>query len=422
MFWRRRKLPEDEPLVPHGLISQAMEEEGSPELPPDMLDSPKDVEQFPAEPVEMRLRVSAPVQSSQAEPLPEQGKISPPLKWSRVDEAEIARRAQGIDTAVSFPYRTPIMGAAVPDTDEFEPEPETAEPTRLELVEVPPAPDPVPAVSIPAARSEKFSNLLSRARELRLPTFEPLRQKMRSAFSQARTSASTGFQSATNRFQDVRSKSGVALDAAKIRLVDRSNAAIAQSRSGLQHVRDNIRATDLSGASRAWNRVRSWQVKVRIPASNRRFISFTVENVKSSGLLVQRMIQRDSRLWASMGMAALSALLALGFISAVRHYGPDRVEAQPTSTAAAPTKAVQSNSVVLSKPSTATKAGDSEPSPIAKTKATKHATMISPAAVGPQKKEVAAVSTPKRRVRHISEEDDYIAKDTYVFYGSSGKR
>ena len=417
MFWRRRKLPEDEPLVPHGLISQAMEEEGSPELPPDMLDSPKDVEQFPAEPVEMRLRVSAPVQSSQAEPLPEQGKISPPLKWSRVDEAEIARRAQGIDTAVSFPYRTPIMGAAVPDTDEFEPEPETAEPTRLELVESPRATEPIPAVS-----TGKFSTLISRVRDLRVPTFEPLRQRIHSAFSQARTSASAGFLAATNRMQEVRSKSGVALDAAKIRLVDRSNAAIAQSRSGLQHVRDNIRATDLSGASRAWNRVRSWQVKVRIPASNRRFISFTVENVKSSGLLVQRMIQRDSRLWASMGMAALSALLALGFISAVRHYGPDRVEAQPTSTAAAPTKAVQSNSVVLSKPSTATKAGDSEPSPIAKTQATKQATMISPAAVGPQKKEVAAVSTPKRRVRHISEEDDYIAKDTYVFYGSSGKR
>ena len=237
MFWRRRKLPEDEPLVPHGLISQAMEEEGSPELPPDMLDSPEDVKQSPAEPVEMRLRVSAPVQSSQAEPLPEQGRISPPLKWPRADEAEIARRAQGIDTAVSFPYRKPIVAAAVPDLDEFEPEPEIAEPAKLELVQTSPATEPVPAVSIPPARSEKFSNLLSRVRDLRLPTFEPLQQKMRSAFSQARTSASVRFQSATGQLQEVRSKSGVALGAAKIRLVDRSNSAVAQSRSGLQHLR-----------------------------------------------------------------------------------------------------------------------------------------------------------------------------------------
>jgi len=420
MFWRRRKLPEDEPLVPHGLISQAMEEEGSPELPPDMLDSPEDVKQSPAEPVEMRLRVSAPVQSSQAEPLPEQGRISPPLKWPRADEAEIARRAQGIDTAVSFPYRKPIVAAAVPDLDEFEPEPEIAEPAKLELVQTSPATEPVPAVSIPPARSEKFSNLLSRVRDLRLPTFEPLQQKMRSAFSQARTSASVRFQSATDQLQEVRLKSGVALGAAKIRLVDRSNSAVAQSRSGLQHLRENIRGTDWSGANRAWNRVRSWQVTVRIPASNRRFISSALESAKSSGMLVRQMAQRDSRLWASMGMAALSALLALAFVSAVRHYGPDRVEAQPTVTIPpASAAAVQSNSVVSSKPNTTAKSIDPKPTPIAQRQAIRQVT--SPAAAVPQQKELAALSTPNHRVRRNSEEDDYVAKDTYVFYGSSGK-
>lgn len=425
MFWRRRKLPEDEPLVPHGLISQAMEEEGSPELPPDMLDaSPKDVEQSPAEPVEMRLRVSAPVQSSQVEPLPEQGKISPPLRWPRVDEAEIARRAQGVDTAVSFPYRKPIVGAAVPEADEFEPEPEVAEPAKLELVEVPPAPDPVPAVPIPAARSEKFRNLFSRVRDLRLPTFQPLRQRIHSAFSQTRASAATGFQSATNRLQHVRSKSGVALDAAKIRVADRSQAALAQSRSGLEYMRENIRGTDFSGMSRAWNRVRSWEVTVRIPASNRRFVASAVESAKSSGLQLQRIVERDSRLWASMGMAALSALLALGFISAVRHYGPDRVEAQPTAALAIPAtpmKAEQSRSVVPSKPSTIVKSSDPKPSPIAKAHALKQVAVASAPIVVSQKKKAQVASTQKHRVRRNTEEDDYVAKDTYVFYGSTGK-
>lgn len=426
MFWRRRKLPEDEQLVPHGLISQAMEEVVSPELPPDMWDnSPKDVQQSPAEPVEMRLRVSTPVQSSQTEPLPEQGKISPPLRWPRLDEVEIARRAQGIDTAVSFPYRKPIVSAAAPDLDQLEPEP-VAEPAKLEVVETSPGADSIPSVPVRAARFERFRNLLSRVRDVRLPNTEPLRHRIHSAFSQARGSATTGFQSATNRLHEVRSKSGVAFDAAKMRLVDRSHAAIAQSRSGLQHVRENIRGTDLSGASRAWNRMRSWQITVRIPASNRRFISSTVESARASGLMVRRMVEGDSRLWTSMGMAALSALLALGFISTVRHYGPDRVEAQPSSTkvsgVAAPTTAVQSHSGVSSKPSTIAKTADPKPSPVATSQATKQATMTSAAAAVPQKKEVAAVSTPKHRVRHISEEDDYVAKDTYVFYGSSGKR
>ena len=424
MFWRRRKLPEDEPLVPHGLISQAMEDEGSTELPPDMLDSPKDVVQVPAEPVEMRLRVSAPVQSSQAEPLPEQGKISPPLKWPRVDEAEIARRAQGIDTAVSFPYRKPIISAAVPELDQFEPEPETAEPSKLELVETPPASDAVPAVSLAAARSEKLSKLLSKIRELRLPNVEPLRQRIYSVFSQARTSASSGLQSATTRLQKVRSKSGVALDTAKIRLADGSHAAIAHSRSGLQHVRENIRAVDLTGASRAWNRVRAWQVTVRIPASNRRFIASTLESARSSGLLVQRMVQRDSRLWASMGMAALSALLALGFISAVRHYGPDRVEAQPTSTQLMPSataNTAQSNALVRSKPSTAAKSVVPKPIPVAKTEPTRQVAVASTAAVTSQKKEIATLAAQKHRVRRNTEENDYVAKDTYIFYGNTGK-
>lgn len=418
MFWRRRKLPEDEPLVPHGLISQAMEEEGSPELPPDMWDNSPEIKQSPAEPVEMRLRVSAPVQSSQAEPLPEQGKISPPLKWPRVDEVEIARRAQGIDTAVSFPYRQPIVSATVSKTDKLDPEPEIADSAKLQLVETT---EPVPPVS-----TVKFNNLVSRVRALRRPVFEFLRQKVNSAFSQAKTSASTGFQSATNRFQELRTKSGVALDAAKMRLVDRSHEAIAHSRSGMQYVRENIRGTDWSGANRVWNRARSWQVTVRIPASNRRFISSTVESAKSSGLLVQRMIQRDSRLWASMGMAALSALLALGFISVVRHYEPDRVEAQPTSTipAAAPAAwtAAQSNSAPPSKPSTTAKSIDPKPSPIAKTQESKQAAITSPAVAVPHKKEAAAVNTPKHRVRHNTEEDDYVAKDTYVFYGNGGKR
>ncbi len=423
MFWRRRKLPEDEPLVPHGLISQAMEEEGSPELPPDMWDNSPEIKQSPAEPVEMRLRVSAPVQSSQAEPLPEQGKISPPLKWPRGDEDEIARRAQGIDTAVSFPYRQPIVSAAVPKTDEFKPEPELADPAKLELVETTPATEPVLPVS-----TVKLSNLVSRVRGLRLPAFEPLRQKIISACSQAKTGASTGFQSATNRFQEVRTKSGVALDAAKMRLVDRSHEAIAHSRSGMQHLRENIRGTDWSVANRVWNRVRSWQVTVRIPASNRRFISSTVESAKSSGLTVRRMVEHDSRLWASMGMAALSALLALGFISVVRHYEPDRVEAQPASTipaaaTAARTEAAQSNSAPPSNPSATAKSIDPKPSPIAKTKTQeiKQAAITSPPVAVPHKKEVATVSTPKHRVRHSSEEDDYVAKDTYVFYGSAGK-
>lgn len=417
MFWRRRKLAEDEPLVPHGLISQAMEEEGSSELPPDMLDSPKDVKQSPAEPVEMRLRVSAPAQSSETGPLPEQGKISPPLRWPRVDEAEIARRAQGVDTAVSFPFRKPLVSAAVPEPvePEPEPEPEISEPAKLELVEI------APAIPIRSVRAEKFRNLILRVRDLRLPNLAPFRQRIRRGFTQVKTSASSGVQAATGHLQDVRHKSEAALDAAKLSLVNRSHTALSQSRSGLQHVRENLRSADFSGAGRAWNRMRSWQVTVRIPASNRGLFLSVLETAKASQLRAKAIVERDSRLWASMGMAALSALLALGFISAVRHYGPTRVEAQPMSTQqSTPAKAAQSNLLAASAVNPAA-AGPVErkPSPIANSGANKQAAKTSVAP--PQKKRVASPSPKKLRVRRNTEADDYVAKDTYVYYGNAGK-
>ena len=424
MFWRRRKLREDEPLVPQGLISQAMEEHGTRELPPDMWDdSPRDVKQIPAEPVEMRLRVSAPAlsHSQDTQPLPEQGKISPPIKWPRVDEAEIARRAQLIDTAVSFPYRKPVMGAAVPEAVEPEPEPEIAEPAKLELVATPPS-VLISAAPMDADRSQNFKKLISKIRDLRLPSVAPLRQRVHGSLTQVKTSASSNLQAATNQLREVQNKSGAALDAAKLRLANESQAVLSGCYSGLQHMRENLRNADLSGAGRAWDRVRSWKVTVRIPASNKRVMALLVESAKACRLRAQGVLQRDSRVWASMGMAALSALLALGLISSVRHYGSDRVEAHPTSASAVPTAAeataAPSNSPVLSKPSMAAKAADRKPSPVEQARATKYIAVANQPTV-PQKKE--ASSAKKAKVRRNRDEDDYVAKDTYVYYGNSGK-
>ncbi|HKR83271.1 MAG TPA: hypothetical protein VJS37_03795, partial [Terriglobales bacterium] len=137
MFWRRKKLPEDdEPLVPHGLVWQATEGRVSTELPPDMWDNfPKEVELSPAEPVKMPVRRSPP-----AEPYSQQDPdaASVPLQWPRVDDTEIARRARLVDTAVSFPYRKPIVGAVVPKPVEPESQ-KDGEPAKLELIYVSPS-------------------------------------------------------------------------------------------------------------------------------------------------------------------------------------------------------------------------------------------------------------------------------------------
>ena len=412
MFWRRRKLPaEDEPLVPHGLILQAMEESGS-ELPPDMWDnSPKDVPQSPAEPVEMRLRVSAQPQnrSGEPQPLPNQGKISPPATWPRVDEAEMARRAKGMDTAVSFPYRGPILSSAIPNTDEFEPDAEISEPTRLELVEPPVAP--------PTATSEvsRLASVLSRIREV-LPSAAPLRQRIEATLSRTGTGASRVLQLVAAQARKLRTNAGKVLDATKTRFAHGSKDVIVHSRSGLQHVREGIRFTDSSPVRSAWGRVSSWRVTIRIPAASKKSLT---ENTRLSRFLVQGIVQRDSRLWSSLGMAALSALLALGFISAVRHYQPDRVEAQPTQAAAAPIKTVQADPQAGAKQSLTATPATPKSLPVASAAAI-GLVGAKPSAIVTEKKP-ASTSPKKPRVRRNTDEDDYVAKDTYVFYGNAGK-
>ena len=230
-------------------------------------------------------------------------------------------------------------------------------------------------------------------------------------------------QAATNQFREVQHKSGAVLDAAKLRLVNESQAVLSGCHSGLQHLRENLHNADFSGAGRAWNRVRSWKVTVRIPSSNKRVMALLVESAQASRLRAQGVLQRDSRVWASMSMAALSALLALGLISAVRHYGSDRVEAQPTTASAVPTAgeatAAPSHSPVLSKPSRAAKSADRKPSPVEQARASKQTAVANQPATAAQKKESS--SAKKSKVRRNRDEDDYVAKDTYFYYGNSGK-
>jgi len=123
-------------------------------------------------------------------------------------------------------------------------------------------------------------------------------------------------------------------------------------------------------------------------------------------------------------MAALSALLALVFISEVRHYGgPAQVEAQPTSAHAAPAprNAVQSDSQVLPNQSFVSESRTPKPSPIANTTATKQVAQGNPSTAITQRKDPPSANVKKPRVRRNTDEDDYVAKDTYVFYGNAGK-
>jgi hypothetical protein len=117
---------------------------------------------------------------------------------------------------------------------------------------------------------------------------------------------------------------------------------------------------------------------------------------------------RDSRLWTSMAMATLSAVLALLVVSGVRGYAPHDapVKVSPKGPA---TPVAQTAAGAVRKPSP-TRSARSKPvrTPVQK------AVLSTPAP------KVASPKVTRKKIHH-SEDDDYVAKDTYVYYGLHGK-
>jgi hypothetical protein len=107
-----------------------------------------------------------------------------------------------------------------------------------------------------------------------------------------------------------------------------------------------------------------------------------------------------SRLWTSTGVAAFVAVLAVGAISGARHYAYRSYTTQHSERNTSPvTPAVQD---------------EAQP----RSSSTVDANGI--AAATPQPKSIAAERSRTRKIR-ASKHDDYVARDTYVYYGNKGE-
>jgi len=108
-------------------------------------------------------------------------------------------------------------------------------------------------------------------------------------------------------------------------------------------------------------------------------------------------------------MAALSAVLAIVFISLVRHYAPDTQASggKPTHEPALLTP-VQAAAIAQPKPEMAKKNNGAKSQVLQLQEST-------PAPTTPPKN-----NTAKGKIRHNAD-SDYVAQDTYQHYGSPGK-
>jgi len=448
MFGRlkRRREEEEAPLVPHGFLWQATDEPGNPDEEQVELAKPATFEdnQSTSEEVAMPANVTPQPESSPHRKL---GAISPPLQWPSPNIQEIARHpetrpvppaaqiASEQEKQKSAIAQTPAANAIVEDVSPAPAGPNVAAVAREQTVSVPReqtrAWSHAVSANLHSARSycgslaKTVSSEMSRAiASFRIELHDLAKHvNIKDRIVNARNA--TG-----RKLCDLQQRSsGVGAKAASM-LSTLEQAAMVRSRSGLHKSAERLRSVDFSWPARTLQRARNLKVTVRIPHRDSTRITAAVSTMRTPWNRVRKSINHDSRLWTSMAMAGLSALIALAVVSGLSRYepggSPGVVAAHsPDPATEVPHAYPNSGEVGANKPaavaSIAPKA--QRPSPAVPKQAaappqpTKFATLKSST---PGATKTAAAQKPKRA--HLSEDDDYVAKDTYVVYGSNGKR
>jgi hypothetical protein len=162
----------------------------------------------------------------------------------------------------------------------------------------------------------------------------------------------------------------------------------------------NKAAAAFANSARSMRGLTHRQIRIRIIAGSQ--LRSYVDRFQRAQEKSRSMLQQNSRLSTSLAMAALSALLTLGLILIVSRYQPSANATQPQSTAAIPANPVKA------KPSPA--------SGVRSEAATKQSPVVNTALRAPAN--AAAATTKTARRPHHSEDEDYVAPDTYVYYGN----
>ena len=458
MFARRKKpRQEDEPLVPHGLVWQATDGPSAEGPPPPMQPKPRTL----AEPIEMPApavqgdtqvegRVDAPV-------LP----INPPSDWPRLKGDEVARRAKTIDTAVSFPYRGSPAPAVPPAPFSIANGSLKARPTPLRS-ETAPAPEAVPVPQSPkngrpsfslpswpnlklvyskdaAAKLEsdvrrRFWAMLIRMRMLCLRSWSAttlrwnharMVVKKRAAVDLKKPVASVRGLSARQNGQwsvtSTQFRAGLAARSRGLRTACAELSATFRQAGGIVQRQSSASVQRLQRlAERCWNH--EVRIRIRTRADSRMAAAGSFGSALAGKF--RQSFETNERLWTSMLMAGLSAVLALAVISGLREYGPVKASS-PAATHSRAASPVNTNS----SPQTAPATTQAAPRPATATTAKPSASILPSAAAVEQPAAKPAASSVSvevqkkkvRRAHHYSPDQDYVAQDTYKYYGPSGK-
>jgi outer membrane receptor for ferric coprogen and ferric-rhodotorulic acid len=195
-------------------------------------------------------------------------------------------------------------------------------------------------------------------------------------------------------------KAGAAADEQKTSMQDRLRVV----RNTALRIQ-NKAAAALTDSKQSARGLMNRRIRIRIAATSQ--LRTYVGRLQDAQTRSRNILRQNSRLATSLAMAALSALFTLGLIVTVGRYQPS---ANANVSGIAPTRqsaATVPATPVVPKPSP-TRTANSEP-------AAKPATVVNTALRTQEK--IAPPRTKTVRRPHHNEDEDYVAPDTYVYYG-----
>jgi len=418
MFGRskRKSQEEEDQLVPHGLIWQATDESREPaetnSTPPI---AGGELDRAPS-PHENRPAISAappppPPRLTSSGPSPARlGAISPPIPWPSARTASVIRRMPPPTTSPVF-RSTTVPNLTKPHSQPLHDAPNPAQRDEVEDVDL--------TTTVQAGES-------SFARETVAQVLERLGQRVGSIRhatgvfgGQVRGAAqaacgSINLRSCRDGLQLAKEK-WVASFSSRSRFAGqsfehwwRSNLTrMAGMKSAIGRFASETSQRLLAGSANWGRRIGNHKIHIRIvkPAGAQELI----KQSRRAWAEREEAIRREPRLWMSMTMAAVSAMLTLGVISAVSHYAPG---------ADASNKAVagpsQHNSGVINPKIIV--APRTSPTQASRSTASAVSRPAKPASAPGNSTQTAGT----RQTRRNSDEG-YVAPDSYHYYGMNGK-
>jgi hypothetical protein len=408
--WRKPKLEDDEPLVPHGLIWQATEEPMPAKA--ERIDPGPLQEASPPIPVPLR-RVDPPQdhhtvdhQTVGDDAPPKMGAVSDPLPWASMNAKDAVKRPPPFwDRNAGL--KTPPAASAPSAGDSKSASLSAAKPKLAAM------PARTAEFSQSAARDVVFKQFLAeRKQELRAAWSEfnhaiaELCANTRHAYVgwEFRKNIQRTRERAQARLAKTVAQKPAVAAAPEDNTPSKLQARLAVAGNAVLRIQNKAVASFIDSARSARGLMHR-QVRIRITAGSQ--LRSYVGQFQRAQAKSRSVVQKNSRLATSLAMAALSALLSLGLILMVGRYQPSANAGPPAVTSTRPQSAA------------AIPANTAKPSPASSphyVPATKRAPVVNMVLRTPA--HAAAAKTKIVRRPHHNQDEDYVAPDTYVYYGN----